>query len=340
MQATISLLAAAMLIGSSVGAAAADDSYFHGKTIRIIVGAEAGASYDIYSRLISRHLRNHIPGQPAVVVQNMNAAGGLVAANHIYNVADKDGTVVGTFQRNSILDSTIENPKARFRAEKFNWLGTPASMDDNAYLFIIQASLPYRTVEDLRHADPPVPVGVVNSPIHILKVAFGLNVKIIVGYGKNALDLAFERGEVGGNGITYANLISRKPNWISKKMIRPMIQFGNSERLAVLPDVPTAQELARNPEELALVKLSEAPLQVAYPIALPPGVPPERVAVMRKAFMDTMNDPAFRDEANRMKLDYSPKDHRVIEAVIGELARSPRSAIESYQKLFGVGMKK
>jgi tripartite-type tricarboxylate transporter receptor subunit TctC len=207
-------------------------------------------------------------------------------------------------------------------------------MDDNAYLFIIRSNLPYRTIEDLRKADPPLHVGVVNSPIHILRVAFGLSVKIIVGYGKNALDLAFERGEVDGNGITYANLVSRKPLWIEKNLMRPMIQFGSDTRLKELPNVPTAREIARNPEELALVKLTEAPLQIAYPIAMPPGVPPERVALMRKAFMDTMNDPAFRAEAIKMRLDYSPRDGQTIETAFAELSKSPPSAIASYKALF------
>lgn len=326
--------ALALALGCTA-AAAQEADFFRGKTVRIIVGAEAGASYDIYSRLISRHITRHIPGHPNVVVQNMNAAGGLVAANHLFNVAEKDGTVIGTFQRNSILDSVIENPKARFHVQQFNWLGTPASMDDNAYLFVIRQSLPYKTIDDLRRADPPIHVGVVNSPIHILRVAFGLKVKVIVGYGKNALDLAFERGEVDGNGITYANLVSRKPQWIKSNLIRPMIQFGSDKRLAALPNVPTARELARNAAELALVKLTEAPLQVAYPIALPPGVPAPRVATLRQAFMDTMNDPAFRDEARKMKLDYSPRSGQAIEAAITALAGSPPEAIASYRELFG-----
>lgn len=332
-----SLGLAALLVwacSALTGTSVADESFFRGKVVRIIVGAEAGASYDIYSRLISRHIGKHIPGRPSVVVQNMNAAGGLVAANHLFNVAEKDGTIIGTFQRNSVLDSVTQNPHARFRAEEFNWLGTPASMDGNAYLFIIRHNLPYRTIEDLRKADPPLHVGVVNSPIHILRVAFGLNVKIIVGYGKNALDLAFERGEVDGNGITYANLVSRKPQWVEKNLMRPMIQFSSDTRLKELPNVPTAREIARNAEELALIKLTEAPLQIAYPISLPPGVPRERVAMMRKAFMDTMNDPAFRDEAIKMKLDYSPRDGQTIEGAIAELTKSPPSAIASYKALF------
>lgn len=327
-------LTAVLWTCSSFAASAADDNFYRGKVVRLLVGAEAGASYDIYSRLISRHLGRHIPGRPSIVVQNMNAAGGLVAANHLFNVAEKDGTVIATFQRGSALDSLTQNPQARFRAREFNWLGTPASMDDNAYLFIIRHNLPYNTIEDLRRADPPVHVGVVNSPIHILRMAFGLNVKIIVGYGKNALDLAFERGEVDGNGITYANLVSRKPQWIEKNLMRPMIQFGSDKRLKQLPNVPTARELARNPDELALVKLVEAPLQIAYPMAMPPGVSRERVEMMRKAFMDTMNDPAFRKEAIKMRLDYSPRDGRTVEAAIAELAKSPPAAIANYKALF------
>jgi tripartite-type tricarboxylate transporter receptor subunit TctC len=113
-----------------------------------------------------------------------------------------------------------------------------------------------------------------------------------------------------------------------------MIQFGSDKRLKELPNVPTAREIARNPEELALVKLTEAPLQIAYPMAMPPRVPRERVALMRKAFMDTMNDSAFRDEAIKMKLDYSPRDGKTIEAAIADLAKSPPAAIASYKALF------
>ena len=304
--------------------------------MRLVVGAQAGASYDIYSRLIARHMGKHIPGEPTIVVQNMNSAGGLAAANYLYNGAAKDGTVIGTFQRSLIFDSIVKNPMAQFKIEKFNWLGTPASMENNAYLFIIRAGLPYTTIDDLRKAEPPIAVGVVNSPTFILKAAFGLSVKIIPGYGKNALDLAFERGEVDGEGITYANLLSRRPQWVTSKLARPMIQFGSPKRLAGLPDVPTARELARDPQELALVKLTEAPLQIAYPVGMPPGVPAERVAIMREAFVDTMDDPAFREEAQKLKLDYSPKDGPVIDAEIAEIAQSPESAIASYRKIFGI----
>ena len=112
--------------------------------------------------------------------------------------------------------------------------------------------------------------------------------------------------------------------------------IGSPKRLAGLPDVPTARELARDPQELALVKLTEAPLQIAYPVGMPPGVPAERVAIMREAFVDTMDDPAFREEAQKLKLDYSPKDGPVIDAEIAEIAQSPESAIASYRKIFGI----
>lgn len=335
MQKFIVLAVLAQFTTSIAAAAGAEDNYFHGKTIRIVVGAEAGASYDIYSRLLSRHMGRHIPGQPTIVVQNVNAAGGLVAANQLFNTAERDGTIIGTLQRNSLLDSIIERPQARFRIEKFNWLGTPASMADNRYLFLIRSTLWHRTIEDLRKDGPPTHVGVVNSPIHILRDAFDLNVKIITGYGKAALDLAFERGELDGNGITYANLLSRKPQWLNKGLARIMIQFGSPERLPDLANVPTAQELTRTPEQLALVRLVEAPQQISYPMALPPNVPAERVAMLRKAFMDTMKDPAFRDEAIKMKLDYSPRDGKAITTAISEISGTPKAVIESYKRIFG-----
>ena len=217
------LAALLLLIGGTLATSVAEDNFYRGKTVRLVVGAQAGASYDIYSRLIARHMGKHIPGEPTIVVQNMNSAGGLAAANYLYNGAAKDGTVIGTFQRSLILipSSKIQWRNSRLRSST-GWGPRPAwrTMLTSS---LSGQGLPYTTIDDLRKAEPPIAVGVVNSPTFILKAAFGLSVKIIPGYGKNALDLAFERGEVDGEGITYANLLSRRPQWVTSKLARPMI---------------------------------------------------------------------------------------------------------------------
>jgi tripartite-type tricarboxylate transporter receptor subunit TctC len=124
--------------------------FYQGKTVRLIIGSAPGGSYDAHSRLLSRHMGRHIPGSPGIIVQNMPAAGGLAAANHVFNIAEKDGTVIGVINRYMVLASITGNDQARFKSEQFSWIGTTASFSDNPYLFVIKSTLPHRTIADLR----------------------------------------------------------------------------------------------------------------------------------------------------------------------------------------------
>lgn len=326
-------LVAGIVLASSAGA----EDFYKGKTVKLIVGAAAGGGYDSHSRLVARHMTKHIPGNPNIIVQNMPAAGGIVATNHVYAIADKDGSVFGLFNRYSILAAILGNEQARFKVEEFHWLGTPASYSDNAYLFVIRAALPHKTVEDLRKADPPLSVGNVGSaPLRVLKEALGLNLKIIEGYkGSNELDLAFERGEVDGHTVGYANMLSRQPQWIEKGFVRPMIQFGRIERLPALKDVPTAREVARTPDDRALIEFTEAPLLMAFPFAAPPGVPADRVKILRAAFKDTMDDPAYAEEVHKQRLELTPKFGDEVQEIIARMAKAPKSVIDRYNAIVG-----
>jgi tripartite-type tricarboxylate transporter receptor subunit TctC len=326
----------AAVLAAAIGApqhAQAQD-FFRGKTIKLIAGSQVGASYDSYARILARHMPRHIPGQPRIIVQNLPSSEGLVAANSLYNLAERDGTAMGILNRSSVLAALIGNEQARYKAELFNWLGTPASFEDNAYLFVIRAALPYQTVEALRTAPTPLHVGNSGSPlITLLKHGLSLNVNIVEGYGKSELDLAFERGEVDGVGIAYANLIARHPHWIERKFIRSLIQFGRVQRFAAFPEVPTAREVARSAEERGLIELAEASLLIAYPFTLPPMVPPERVAIFRRAFTATMNDPGFRADVMKGKLDYSPKDGGEVQATIASMAKMSPETIARYKQI-------
>lgn len=330
--AAIAAVSCAVLV-SSVHA----QDFYKGKSVKLIVGAAAGGGYDSHSRLVSKHMSGHIPGNPNIVVMNMPAAGGLVATNHVYAIADKDGSSFGLFNRYSILAAVLGNEQARFKVEEFNWLGTPASYSDNAYLFVIRSALPQKTVEDLRNANPPLSVGNVGSaPVRVLKEALGLNLKIIEGYkGSNELDLAFERGEVDGHTVGYANMLSRQPEWLEKNFVRPMIQFGRIDRLPALKDVPTAREVARTPEDRALIEFTETPLLMAFPFAAPPGVPADRVAILRKAFKDTMDDKAYQADVAKQRLEYTPKYGEEVQAIIASMAKAPKSVIERYKEIVG-----
>jgi tripartite-type tricarboxylate transporter receptor subunit TctC len=328
-------LLGALIACSGAGSSPAQD-FYRGKTIKLLVGASATGGYNLHARTVARHMPRHIPGNPTIVVVNMPAGTGIAAINHLYNIADKDGTAFGLFNRFTVLLPILGAEQAKYKSEDFNWLGTTADYSDNAYLFVIRANLPATDIASIRKADPPLNVGLVGAaPIQVINEALGLNLKMINGYTTDNLDLAFENGEVDGHTIGYQTLLSRKAYWLEKKFARPMIQFGRSSRHPELPNVPTARELAGTPEQLAMIEFVEAPLLIGYPFALPPGVPAERVAVMRKAFQDTMNDPEFEAEMKKQSLELSPKDGETIAELIGQLAKTPQSVIQRYRALVG-----
>jgi tripartite-type tricarboxylate transporter receptor subunit TctC len=329
-------LALAALIACSSGALCQAQDFYHGRVIRLIVGASAAGGYSLNARTVARYMPKYIRGNPNIVVVNMPAGAGIAAINHLYNIADKDGTVFGLFNRYTVLLPILGVEQAKYKSEEFNWLGTTADYSDNAYLFVIRANLPLTDIESVRKANPPLNVGLMGAaPIQVINEALGLNLKMISGYTTDKLDIAFENGEVDGYTIGYQTLLSRKPDWLEKRIARPMIQFGRTDRHPDLPNVPTARELATTPEQLAMIGFVEAPLMIGYPFALPPGVPAERVAVLRKAFQDTMNDPAFQAEMKRQSLDFAPRDGETIADTVKQLSKAPASVIERYRALVG-----
>jgi tripartite-type tricarboxylate transporter receptor subunit TctC len=333
MKSVIGLVAFALLVAAPQVQGAED--FYQGKTIKMIIGASPQGGYADHSRVLSRHMPKHIPGSPTIVVQNMPAAGGMAATNHIFNVALKDGTEMGLFNRNTTLSGLIGIEQAKYKIQEFNWLGTTASYSDNAHLFIIKSSLPHKTADDLRN-EKMAPISVGNSGsalVRVLKEALDFNMKIIEGYQGNDLDPAFERGEIDGHAINYLTMMTHAPHWMQQGIARPMVQFGRADRLPILASVPTARELIKDEAKLSLMLMTEAPLQMGYPFALPPGVPADRVAIMRKAFKATMEDPEYRAEIGKVGLELTPKYDADILAILDRLAKSPPSAMKRYQEL-------
>lgn len=332
----IALALIASICGAAVTPVKADEAaeFFRGKTIKLIVGSGVGAGYDNFARVTVRHLR--LPGNPTVIVQNMPGAGGLIAANHLYNIAEKDGTVIGLINRYTVVQAVVGNKRARYDATKFVWLGTPASYDDDPYVLVVRSDHPLKTVSDIRKAKEPLMVGNTGSDIaRVLESALGMNVKIIEYKEKGAVDIALERGEVDAMGVAYANLRQRHPDWLEKKFVRPLVQFVRA-RSPALSDVVSSGELATTPEQRALLNFIEIPLSMAYPFVLPPGLPEERVAGFRKAFDQLLRDPTYRDDIIKQGLAYSPKSGEEVAKYVAELAEAPESAINRYRELVGV----
>ena len=329
--------AAVLLLGPiCVGTAAAQD-FYSGKQLRIIVSSTAGGGYDQYARMMQRHMMKYIPGAPSAIVVNMPGAGGLTAANHLYNIAEKDGTVIATLNRYTAVMPILGVEQAKYKTEGFQWLGTTASYSDNSYLMFVRAAMPHKTVEDMRNPDMPLHVGVTGTDVPaILKEALGLNFKIIGGYKSHEeMAAAFERGELDALTDGYISMKATKPDWIDKKFIRPMIQFGRVDRLPEMADTPTARELARTPEDRALIEFAEAPLLMARPFVAPPGVPADRVAMLRTAFMKAVNDPDYLVESRLQKLEHTPMDGAAVQAVVADLIKAPPAVVARYLKALG-----
>lgn len=321
------------LLAAGTDSSQAADDFFKGKTIKLVCGCATGAGYDNHSRILSRHMPRHIPGEPTIVVQNLPAARGLQAANYIFEIAPKDGTEFGLFNRDSLLSGPLGVEQAKFKIEQYNWLGTTASFSDNAHLFVVRNAIPHKTIEDIRNPKLPViSVGNAGSVLpHVIKETMGFNLKIIEGYPNNDIDTAFERGEIDGHAISWLSMMARAPQWITGGFARPVVQFGRPTRLPAIPDVPTARELITDPDGLALLLFTEAPLQMGYPFALPPGVPEDRVSLMRMAFKDTTEDPRYIDDIAKIKLELTPKYSDDVQAIVTALTKASPAVIARYK---------
>src|SRR6266542_1795873 len=275
-------------------AAAQTPPFYQGKTIRIIVGNLAGDTHDLFARAYSRSMGKHIPGNPAILVQNMPGAGGMIAANHVYNVAKPDGLTLGSPSPALYYAQLVGSKEAKFDWPKFNFIGSP---ERNGHLLFMRSDSPYKTLDDIRNAKEPPrcsATGVGTSGHDVPKLfeeMVGLKFRLITGYpGGAEMDLAIERGEAQCRAITVAAFFAREPfvTWHKTGFVRIMLQTSR-QRNPKIPDVPTLFELMeqyKTPEikrRQTLVYLGVGGFG-AWPILATPGIPAERVAILREAF--------------------------------------------------------
>jgi tripartite-type tricarboxylate transporter receptor subunit TctC len=317
--------------------------FYRGKQINLIVGYGPGGGYDVYGRLVARHIGRHIPGNPTVVVQNMPGAGSLRAANFIYSAAPKDGTAFGIFARNMPLLGILGgNPNVQFDPKKFTWLGSSSSYVSDAYLMIVRADAPVKSIEDARRADgPPLVLGGTaegatgNDVPILLRDTLGLNIKLITGYpDSNALFLAIDRGEIQGRTTDYSSIKTNRPEWLKPNGgMNVLLQFARTTRHPDFPNVPTARELARTDAARSLIELGELPYTLARPFAAPPGVPPERAKALQDAFLAAHKDPQLLEEAAKLQIDITPISGDEILAHIERIAKAPAEQLDYIRKL-------
>ena len=318
--------------------------FYRGRTVTLVVGYGPGGGYDVYARLVGRHLGRHIPGNPNVVVQNMPGAGSLRAVNWLYNLAPRDGTAIAHFARNMPLMGMLgTNANAQFDPRKFTWLGSSSSFANDAYILIVRKDIPVKTIDDARRAggDPLVLGGTAEGatgndvPI-ILRDTIGLNVKQVVGYpDSGAIFLAMERGEVHGRTTDLSSVRAIKPEWLKPGSgFHVLVQFARETRHQDFPNVPTARELARNEASRLLIELTELPYKLSRPFAAPPGIPAVRAAALQRAFAATHRDPQYLADAAKQRVDVSPVTAEQVLQALKRIESAPQQQLDYLRRLF------
>src|SRR4051794_14092045 len=322
-----SIASALIAVSATIAASAqAPANFYKGKNIDLMIGYSVGGGYDVYARLIARHMGKHIPGNPSVTPKNMEGAGSLRLANWIYNVGPKDGTMFGTIGRGTGFDPLFGHKNAQFEGQKFNWIGS--ANDEVSVCVVWNGRTKVTKFDDL--LTNQLNVGGTGSAAdtdqfpRIINGVLGTRMKIITGYpGGNDVNLALERGEVDGRcGWSWSSVKSARASWLTDKKMTVLMQLSLAKH-PDLPDVPLITDLARNDEERAILKLIFARQALGRPYLAPPGVPADRVAMLRKAFMDTMSDKDFLAEAEKAQLEVTPIDGESIQKLVGEIYQPP-----------------
>ena len=311
--------------------------FYAGKTIKIITGGNAGGGYDTHSRLIAAHLGSHIPGHPDILVQNMPEGSGIGAANYVFNVSKKDGTEIGQFNRDALILALLGEKLAKFNLREFNWLGTPADYRENVFVAAIRGNIPYQQFDDLRQIGKPLNFGNTGTVLpYLVRDAMGASIKIIEGY-KGDTFLALQRGEIDGLTTSYALIKLGHADLLANKAMRLVVQFGRDDRLPDLSDVPTAAELARSPADRDLMAFFDAGLHLGFPFAAPPGVPEDRLQLLRDGFRQTLQDPAYIEALRKTNLEFSPMSAEKLTAAIFQMTQARPETIERYRRLAADG---
>ena len=318
-----------------VSAARAQDvaDFYRGKQIHLIVGTAAGQDYDIWARLIARHLGPHIPGSPSFVVENMPGAGHILATNHLFNVAPKDGTVLGMVTRNITDDAILNLPNVRFEPQKFTWIGSP---ELNHRGFFVATKSGVETAQDLFTHEVVVGAtgagqAVTTAPI-LLKNVLGMKLKIVLGYhAPEDVVLAIERGEVQGLVDSVGAANGKRREWIRSGLMRLLFTM-EKDRLSWAPDAPTIFDLVKNDEQRQIFAFLASSMELGRPLLAPPGVPAERVAALRRAFDATMRDTAFLKEADSLGFEVTPLTGEEIERRVKAAMATPREIADKAER--------
>src|SRR5919197_1631260 len=321
-------LAALLIAGTPTLAQEDVAAFFKGKTLRLIVGIGVGSGYDINARLLARHMVNHIPGQPTIIVQNQPGAGSLAMTNALYNTGPFDGTVMGASFNGMPTTPLLQPTGARFDPVKLNWLG---STNRETQVMYVWHTAHAQVLEDAQGSQIVMGAQAPGStqfdyPVLANKL-FGFKFKVVTGYESTPkIHLAMESGEVHGTIANWSTLKAINSNWITEKKIRILAQWA-LQRNPELADVPLFLDHARNDDERAALRLMLARLEYGRPFFLPPNVPAARGTALRRAFDATMKDPGYLAEADKLKIEVDPLSGEEVAALVEQVSRTPADTV-------------
>jgi tripartite-type tricarboxylate transporter receptor subunit TctC len=328
----IGFFAAGLLSMSALAAGAAAqpaDQFYKGKTLVIYSGLSAGGAYSAYARMLERHIGKHIPGNPVTVMKVMEGANGLTLANWLYNVAPKDGLSIGIFHERIGLEPVVSPQGTMFDGRKFDWIGSAAKQTSVCFT---RAESQVKTLADAQRIAIPVgasaAAGSDSVMPRMMNTMLGTKFQIIQGYGGADILLAIERGEVEGRcGFGWASLKTTRPDWAEQRKINLIAQFSYKPH-PDLKDVPLMMDLVTKAEDKRALQLIFATQEMGRPFTAPPGTPPDRLAVLRKAFLAALEDPALVAEAQKQGLEIDPISGEEITQILVDLYDTPKEIVD------------
>jgi tripartite-type tricarboxylate transporter receptor subunit TctC len=322
------------------GAIAESPGFYAGRSLSILVGASPGGYYDAAARVVARHLVQCIPGNPAIVVQDQPGAGGLATGNRLSTTIERDGRTILAMNRSVPQLALTGDPNAAFDPLQLTWLGSLSSYQDDAYLMVVNARHPAKSLDDLRGPGKPLHLGGTRAGATNIIFALlardllNLNVELTKGYpGANEIWLAMDRDEVDGQMVDVSAIMVGRPRLWAEHKLRPLVAFGRTQRLPDLPDVPIARELIADPSDLALLEFAELPFFMALPFVAPPGIPGDRARILKDAFMAMAMNEAFRADMRKVGILTSPIDGDAVRALVEKAAKTPADVRTRFVKL-------
>jgi tripartite-type tricarboxylate transporter receptor subunit TctC len=312
-----SALVAALIAAPLAGNSQPAEEFFKGKQISLIIGYNPGGTYDLYSRLAANILPRYIPGNPIIIPKNMPGVASVKAANFLHNQAPKDGLTIGMIGQQLALTQALRDPTVEYDMRSFNWLGrfTPV-----VEVTVIWHTAPVKTIEDATKRETTLAATSAGAtsdsmPMLMNRLA-GTRFKIIRGYpGTTGNILAMERGETEGAHATLENLLFGKSDWLRDKKISVIVQYAQSRHPA-FPDVPAMVEFGKTPEDKQVLALFGSTADIGRSLMTPPGIPADRLAILRKAFSAMLADPAFKTELEKRNMEFGPMSGEELQALI------------------------